>query len=753
MNATNELNNPVLIPENIPEELKALNQWVVYRIEEINGRLTKPPYQTNGKKASTTDPETCCTFEQALEAFQEKNFDGIGFVFTKDDPYTGIDLDDCVNPETKAIESWAMDWINRFSSYTEFSPSKTGTHTIVKGELPCEKGIKKGDYEIYDHARYFTFTGDVIVPKYSHIEERQNVVEELCQFLHGSSKKDEAVAPLPEGDELSNTEINEIINKARAAKTAKKFSKLYEGSWDELGYPSQSEADQALCNHLAYWANYNPTGIDQIFRESGLYREKWERDDYRENTIKKALSLRHQKAKSDFKEQEDSSEIILLDEYVIPSTQFPISTLPAVGQEIVRAVAEVNQVDLALAGSAYLAVLSTCLMGKAVVDLQSHFEPINIYLCSVLPSGERKSATMKILVNPIHSHEKINNELLLVNDITTESLEEQMGKHNSKMGIISAEGGLFEIMSGARYNKNGTGNFDLYLCSYTGEAYKVHRKNRKDSSVLLYDPLLSLYFSVQPIILKQIGQNENFKGRGLIGRFLFSICKPMAGNRKIVRKKIPLSIIERYHKHVEDLLLIDNKNPSNEAIVDGNPILPQDINNDGERNVIEFVLTEDAQKQWEIYSENNECELKDGELLCDVKEWGNRLPGNVGRLAGLLHFAVFGDKADDHKISIETLFNAISLVDYYKSHSLSAFKIMNFGNDENHKYALLILDYLKKKLPKDQKNLTIRGLYRIGHARLKNMGNVKRGLSLLEERNYLKVVKGTITISEKWLRK
>ena len=159
-----EADKSTLLSENIPEELKALDQWVVYRLEKVKDRLTKPPYQVNGYKASSTKPETWCAFEQAFEAYNKKNFDGIGFVFTKDDPYTGIDFDGCVNPETKSIESWAMEWIVKFSSYTEFSPSKTGTHTIVKGKLPCEKGIKKGDYEIYDHARYFTFTGDVIEP-------------------------------------------------------------------------------------------------------------------------------------------------------------------------------------------------------------------------------------------------------------------------------------------------------------------------------------------------------------------------------------------------------------------------------------------------------------------------------------------------------------------------------------------------------------------------------------------------------------
>ncbi len=161
-----KLNKLTLFPENIPEELKDLNQWVVYRLVEKPGKEKpdKIPYQTNFSKASVINPKTWCSFAQALASYQKKNFDGIGFVFTKDDPYTGIDFDGCVNPETKVIEPWAKDWIDKFASYTEFSPSRTGTHTIVKGKLPSDKGIKKGDYEIYDWGRYFTFTGAIIEP-------------------------------------------------------------------------------------------------------------------------------------------------------------------------------------------------------------------------------------------------------------------------------------------------------------------------------------------------------------------------------------------------------------------------------------------------------------------------------------------------------------------------------------------------------------------------------------------------------------
>ncbi len=157
-----KVNKPKLFPENIPEELKALRQWVVYRIDDRKGKLTKVPYQVNGRKASSSDPDSWCSFKQALGTYQTKGFDGIGFAFTENDPYCGVDFDDCVDPETKAIESWAKEWIDKFSSYTEYSPSMTGVHIIVKGKLPSKSGKKRGDYEIYDHSRYFTFTGNVI---------------------------------------------------------------------------------------------------------------------------------------------------------------------------------------------------------------------------------------------------------------------------------------------------------------------------------------------------------------------------------------------------------------------------------------------------------------------------------------------------------------------------------------------------------------------------------------------------------------
>ena len=117
---TNQKSNKL---NRIPEELKELRHWVVYRLKDVNGRLTKPPYQTNGYKANTTNPKTWCTFDEALGAYKTKEFDGIGFVFTKDDSYTGIDLDYGISIESNTLEPWAKDWVEKFQSYTELSPS------------------------------------------------------------------------------------------------------------------------------------------------------------------------------------------------------------------------------------------------------------------------------------------------------------------------------------------------------------------------------------------------------------------------------------------------------------------------------------------------------------------------------------------------------------------------------------------------------------------------------------------------------
>lgn len=145
---------------NIPEELRRRIQFVVYKLEERNGKTTKVPYIAGGVgKASSTDSETWRTFDEAFQALQTGRYDGIGFVFSSGDPYAGIDLDDCRDPRTGEIEEWAGEIIREFAGYTEVSPSGTGIHIIVRGRAPNKK---RGKVEAYSERRFFTLTGQVL---------------------------------------------------------------------------------------------------------------------------------------------------------------------------------------------------------------------------------------------------------------------------------------------------------------------------------------------------------------------------------------------------------------------------------------------------------------------------------------------------------------------------------------------------------------------------------------------------------------
>ena len=145
----------------IPREMRAARQWLVWRTgPSKNGKPTKVPFQVNGRKAASNKSATWSTYEQ-VSAVRDR-FDGIGLVFTADDAWVGVDLDDCVN--AGVLKPWARDIVSWFSgTYIEISPSGRGLHIICCGTLPGGKGVKfelgDGHVELYSQGRYFTVTG------------------------------------------------------------------------------------------------------------------------------------------------------------------------------------------------------------------------------------------------------------------------------------------------------------------------------------------------------------------------------------------------------------------------------------------------------------------------------------------------------------------------------------------------------------------------------------------------------------------
>ncbi len=156
--------NPPII-ENIPEQLTERPQWVCWRLELRDGKTTKVPYTPGTlRRASTTDLMSWRTFSEALAAYEagEPPYDGIGFCFCSADPFTGIDLDHCRDPETGAVEEWAQKIIVSVQEgYVEASPSGTGVHIIVEGVVRGG-AVRKGPIEMYGRDRFFTVTGGVL---------------------------------------------------------------------------------------------------------------------------------------------------------------------------------------------------------------------------------------------------------------------------------------------------------------------------------------------------------------------------------------------------------------------------------------------------------------------------------------------------------------------------------------------------------------------------------------------------------------
>lgn len=279
--------------DNIPYELQELDHWCCFKIEQgTNGRKTKRPYNPlTNEFAKSNDESTWVSFEDA--ASLSVNYDGIGFFFKE--PYVGVDLDDVSQEITEYLEKSDSDniiseFIDVLETYAEISPSGNGIHLILKGELPA-KGRRRGNVEIYDKGRFFTMTGKNIGGYRGITEDEMNKLSYLHSkyILKPDTEKKVINTSKGFGNDLS---VEQIIDIAKKSKNGLRFTTLFEGDWSQF-YNSQSEADLALCNDLAFWTARDPHKMDEIFRKSVLYRDKWDEtrgeDTYGNQTISKAI--------------------------------------------------------------------------------------------------------------------------------------------------------------------------------------------------------------------------------------------------------------------------------------------------------------------------------------------------------------------------------------------------------------------------------------------------------------------------------
>lgn len=277
----------------IPSELCERNQWVLWRFDwnEDQRAWAKVPYNpwTLGK-ARADDPTTWGGFDTAVAAFGRRtDFAGIGFMFSAQDEFCGVDFDNCVDADGE-LSPTASHWITRLNSYTEMSPSGTGVHVIVKARVVSGRKDQKTGIEIYDSVRYFTFTGRSWHEKPLEIVDAQAQVNDLLAEVF-TPKVVPAKAPV--GVVAGTTE--ELLEIAFRARNGDSIRRLFNG--DISGHANDdSSADMALCNYLAFYSGGDPQVLDGMFRASQLMRRKWDErhssdgQTYGQMTVAKALA-------------------------------------------------------------------------------------------------------------------------------------------------------------------------------------------------------------------------------------------------------------------------------------------------------------------------------------------------------------------------------------------------------------------------------------------------------------------------------
>lgn len=257
--------------DGIPHEMRSYPQWVVWRYEDTDApKPTKVPYSARtGRLASVTDSDTWTSYDEAVAAMSSGWYSGIGFVLTNADPYAFIDLDDTKGNQADFERQLKV--YQEFDSFAEKSPSGAGLHIIVKGAI--ESGRRRSHIEIYSSHRYMTMTGNVY--RDAPIRDYNDLLQVLWQQMGSGSKAVEHYAGLAEATETDE----QVIEAATNASNGEKFAALYSGDWQQY-YPSQSEADLALIDIIAFYTQ-NRAQIMRIFRNSGLgQRDKAKRNDY-----------------------------------------------------------------------------------------------------------------------------------------------------------------------------------------------------------------------------------------------------------------------------------------------------------------------------------------------------------------------------------------------------------------------------------------------------------------------------------------
>ncbi len=445
--------------------------------------------------------------------------------------------------------------------------------------------------------------------------------------------------------------------------------------------------------------------------------------------------------------------------------EFPAETLPEWLRSYVTELATSTQTPVDLPAMISLSALATALAKRARISLSDDWtEPLNLFSAVVLPPGSRKSAVFAAVTAPVEEFEqeeamrsepqrrealdaydvaqarlkrakeaaakakedkrdraiddvkRLSNQLaamkvpapfrLLADDCTPEKLSTLLRDHDGRMALLSPEGGVFELMAG-RYSD--APNLEVYLKGHAGDDLRVDRVNRPPEFVKR--PALTIGLAIQPDVLQGLKDKPGFRGRGLLGRFLYALPRNTVGSRDV--EPPPLSPMARAIHGREFRALL--------ALPDG-------------ENIVR--LSPEAKKEHRDFMRELEPRLGAAGDLAVITDWAAKLSGAVGRIAGLLHLAeIRTEEAFNQRVSAETMKRALSIGRYLVLHAQAAFAEM--GADPDTEGGRRILAWLRRTAPslftKRDAHQALRGTFRRAE-------DLVGPLNALEDRGYIRAL-------------
>jgi hypothetical protein len=459
-----------------------------------------------------------------------------------------------------------------------------------------------------------------------------------------------------------------------------------------------------------------------------------------------------------------------------PGAQFPIEAIPRQVLEYLGQLAEFTQTPVDLAAGMWLAATGVTLQKKfAVEPSRGWIEPLNLYVLAGMDPANRKSAVVAAIAKPLRLFEETQAQLLgptirsarsaheirvkqrqrlvdeaaktpmgsdrdailhevqtldeeiaanpvpaeprlLADDITPEHLATRMAQNSGRLGVLTAEGDLFDIMSG-RYSSKGQANLGIFLRAHAGDEVRVDRGNRP--SEFIKSPALSLGFCVQPEVLRGLMQQKSFRGRGLLGRFLYQLPESLLGRRKTSPVEVNPMTEAGYWSVMRALL-----------------DLPVQQNDNGEFIPEILSLARDADAQFRAFRDEIEVSLGEFGTFATIKDWAGKLPGAVARIAGLMHVVEHVERQPiPTVISGRTIQNAIRLGHYFASHATAVFRIM--GRDESVALAEHIIHTIQRH---DMRTFSKQSLHQQVRRRVDSPDELDSPLKILVDHNYIRDV-------------